>query len=526
MTESLNPLRAYGTSEDEIYLTEMISDKDPRASCPEMTAAKKAEIRNLLERGTFKVVIKKDVPPNANVLPGRFVLAIKSTEDNAVKFKARYVIGGHRDRYKNMMVHSATTLQAQSVRLLLAIAAMFDFDVRTSDVRQAYLQSSEPLSREIFIKTPVNEFEPDPSECLQLLKPLYGLCESGGLWHKTLDRHHREDLNMSAFRSDPALYKLVKYAVLHGMSGNYVDDFIRAGDRHFKEVAQQTRERFDMAEDVRPPCNFTSFALHRSNDGSMQMNQHVYLRQLEELPMDSNFSRFRSMRMKLAWLSHTRPDCMLEISQLAQVTEDKFMQNKRVLTKRLNKAVKYAVSNRFSLAILKLDHDSVRIVGFSDASFAHNDDFTSQLGHICFLSDSHGKVAPISFKSYKSKRVTRSVMAGKVIAFSDLFDVAVTLAAERKSLLRRPIPVQLFTDSKSLFDFISKGPRTSEKRMMLGIAAAREGFRDKVISDIGFIRSSDNVADGLTKAMSQAALCDVLSTGELNVRAEQWIVRN
>ena len=83
--------------------------------------------------------------------------------------------------------------------------------------------------------------------------------------------------------------------------------------------------------------------------------------------MDSNFSSFRSMQMKLAWLSHTRPDCMFEISQLVQVTEEKFMQNKRVLMKRPNKAVKYAVSNRFSLAIPKLDHDSVRIVGFSDA---------------------------------------------------------------------------------------------------------------------------------------------------------------
>ena len=41
---------------------------------------------------------------------------------------------------------------------------------------------------------------------------------------------------------------------------------------------------------------------------------------------------------------------------------------------------------------------------------------------------------------------------------------------------------------------------------MLDIAAAREGFRGKVISDIGFMRSSKNIADGLTKSMSQAAL--------------------
>ena len=117
-------------------------------------------------------------------------------------------------------------------------------------------------------------------------------------------------------------------------------------------------------------------------------------------------------------------------------------------------------------------------------------------------------------------------MAGEVIAFSDLFDIAATLASELGEIYGRRIPVQLLTDSKSLFDVISKGSRTSEKRTMLDIAAAREGFRDKIISDIGFICSSSNIADGLTKSMSQAALQAAVSTGMLSVKPEQWIIRN
>lgn len=88
-----------------------------------------------------------------------------------------------------------------------------------------------------------------------------------------------------------------------------------------------------------------------------------------------------------------------------------------------------------------------------------------------------------------------------------------TLAAELGYIYGLPIPVQLLTDSKSLFDVISKGSRTSEKRMMLDIAAARDGFRDKIISDIGFVRSLKNLADGLTKPMSQAELQEVVSSG-------------
>ena len=139
------------------HLTEIITRGDPRAYTPEMPAAKKADIKNLLERGTFKVILKEELPPDGNIFPGRFVLAIKSTDDGKVKYKATYVIGGHRDKYKDFMVHSTSTLQPQSIRLLLALAAVFDFDIWTSDVRQAYLQSAEPLAGDIFIRSPVKE---------------------------------------------------------------------------------------------------------------------------------------------------------------------------------------------------------------------------------------------------------------------------------------------------------------------------------------------------------------------------------
>ncbi len=78
--------------------------------------------------------------------------------------------------------------------------------------------------------------------------------------------------------------------------------------------------------------------------------------------------------------------------------------------------------------------------------------------------------------------MTRSVMA-----FSDMFDACFALSVELGHVLnRKSIPVKLYTDRRSLFDAISKGSRTSERRLMLDIAAAREGFREKAISDIGF----------------------------------------
>jgi len=208
------------------------------------------------------------------------------------------------------------------------------------------------------------------------------------------------------------------------------------------------------------------------------------------------------------------------------VTAERFQKERTAIIRRLNKAIHFAVNNPLALRLPKLDMETLKVVGFADASFANNHDLSTQLGHIVFLCDAKGNAAPIAFRSYKSRRVVRSAMAGEVIAFSDMFDVAVTLAEEIRAIYDRPIPLHLLTDSKALFDIISKGSRTSEKRMMLDIAAAREGFRDRVISDIGFVRSSHNLADGLTKPMQQAALQSVLKSGKLTTRAEQWIIRN
>lgn len=128
------------------------------------------------------------------------------------------------------MVHSASPLQLKTARLFLALAMLLSFDAGTFHVRQVYFQSAEPLDRQIYIKNTVLESALGPSQCWQLVKPLYGLCELEDLWHKTLHEHHRIGLSMNEMRSDPALYVHKKDGVPIGLSRGYVDDLIRAGD--------------------------------------------------------------------------------------------------------------------------------------------------------------------------------------------------------------------------------------------------------------------------------------------------------
>lgn len=54
--------------------------------------------------------------------------------------------------------------------------------------------------------------------------------------------------------------------------------------------------------------------------------------------------------------------------------------------------------------------------------------------------------------------------------------------------------------------------------MRLDIAADREEFLDNIISDVGFIRSSNTFADGFTEAMSQAALQSLVLSGIIVIK--------
>ena len=93
-----------------VNMTEVVQKNDKRAYSWEMKEAIKSEAQDLIRRGSFRVIPRKEIPDGANALTARFVLAIKSTADGDIKYKARNVVGGHRDIMK-FKVHGAQTLQ-------------------------------------------------------------------------------------------------------------------------------------------------------------------------------------------------------------------------------------------------------------------------------------------------------------------------------------------------------------------------------------------------------------------------------
>ena len=94
-----------------------------------------------------------------------------------------------------------------------------------------------------------------------------------------------------------------------------------------------------------------------------------------------------------------------------------------------------------------------------------------------------------------------------------------------EEILDQRIPLQMMTDSRSLFDVIVRNSNTSERRLMIDIKDVRESYESQKISNVGFVRSEDNPADAFTKSKHCDALESILRTGAIDLHVDEWIVR-
>lgn len=161
------------------------------------------------------------------------------------------------------------------------------------------------------------------------VKAIVRLTRVGRSLLKTLNQYHRPDLGMSALRFDIALFCLLTIGLLTGLSGDYVDDLTRTVNESFKKLSRKKDERFEMPNGSSIPCSFTGSALQHNAEGEVVQRQHEHLHKLDRLPDAAVFLRVRSMRVRPTWLANTRPNCLLEISQLAQITEETFQSSNR-----------------------------------------------------------------------------------------------------------------------------------------------------------------------------------------------------
>lgn len=249
--------------------------------------------------------------------------------------------------------------------------------------------------RKVYVRVP-KEFQLEAGELLELLKPLYGLTDSGDYWHATLTRHLTEDLLMRPTAGDLGLYTKVIGKGIAGMIGAYVDDTIATCPPQFDRESRATEKKFESRGREYDDVKFAGVAISRSGDNYI-MHQRHYADTLCELEKTDDYERFRSLRHRLAWLTHTRPDLCSHASILSQVTQQMFCKDH---IKQMNVAIRQARSGGLrGLTQHRLDKSSTRMLVFCDSSFANNSDSSTQLGFVILLTDKTRRVNWLHYAS-------------------------------------------------------------------------------------------------------------------------------
>ncbi|KHJ31158.1 hypothetical protein EV44_g3317 [Erysiphe necator] len=193
----------------------------------------------------------------------------------------------------------------------------------------------------------------------------------------------------------------------------------------------------------------------------------------------------------------------------------------------LNKRIQWQINNKnMGLKFVMLKQDSLRLVVFTDSSFANNPDYSSQIGFVIVLADTDGNCNIIQWSSIKCKRITRSVLASELYAMINGFDAACVLKHTIDTMNGKPIPLSLCVDSFSLYECLVKLGTTREKRLMIDISAIRQAYERREITEVIWIKGESNVADSMTKSVGNKALNRMIATNKLDLERKAWVERD
>ena len=116
------------------------------------------------------------------------------------------------------------------------------------------------------------------------------------------------------------------------------------------------------------------------------MHQKHYISKIKEISKEGSFKDFGSLRAQISWATQSRPYIACSIAQAAQVTEDLSNSDPKKHCKGLDSLVKHLLTITDQvLKFPKLDHKSIRLQVYCDASYGNNFDGPSQLGYIISL---------------------------------------------------------------------------------------------------------------------------------------------
>jgi len=192
-----------GTADDD---PKTLAQAMGRPDWPEWKLAMEEELALMAKYDVWDVV---DEPVDTNIVGSRWVFRIKRDSNGKIlKYRARLVAQGFTQMYGiDFQDTFAPVARLSSIRAVIALAASEDWELHQMDVKSAYLNS--PIDTAVYMRLPPGHDQ--KGKVTRVKRGIYGLRQSGNLWHKTLT---------SAFND----LHLTRSAVDHGVFYSHDDE--------------------------------------------------------------------------------------------------------------------------------------------------------------------------------------------------------------------------------------------------------------------------------------------------------------
>jgi hypothetical protein len=467
------------------------------------------EISALKKRSVFELV---KLPKGKKAIRNRWVFDIKSDGRKRARLVAKGFSQIEGIDYNELF---SPVVRYESVRLLLALAALEQWHMQAVDVKTAFLYGK--LDEEIYMQQPQGFLVKGKEKLVwRLTRALYGLKQAALAWWKELDASMKQ-MGFTRLRSDAGIFVNKKYGIIVIV---YVDDCIFLG-KDLKRVLQ-AKEAFMIkweCRDIGEAKEFLRMRIRREGR-KLILDQHVYLDKIvtrfnlqksnsvytplpygyepeenKETATATQRLEYQSVIGSLLYIMlGTRPDVSFAVIKMAQFSANPSLKHLNVA----KHIIQYLNTTRERCLVYD-GASNKGLIAFTDSDWASDKiKRRSQTGFFFMIAG-----AIFSWQSRAQKTVALSSTEAEYMALSDCSRQAVWIKSLLLELGINVEPIHINGDNQGSI-FIGSNPVQEKRSKHIDIRYhyIRQCIEDKKVS-LYFVEGAVNPADMFTKNLGR-----------------------
>ena len=510
-------------TEDPLTYEEAMERKDSKS----WQEAMESEIQSMYDNQVWNLV---DLPEGKKIVRNKWVFKRKiDMNGNITTYKARLVAKGFTQiqgiDYDETF---SPVAMIKSIRIMLAIAAFYDYEIWQLDVKTAFLNGK--LEEEVYMVQPQGFEDPkNSSKVCKLHRAIYGLKQASRSWNKRFDEEIK-NLGFIQSKEEPCVYKKVSgshilFLIL------YVDDILLMGnDKSLMEQTKKSLKIIFSMKDMGEAQYILGIKIYRDRSRKLiGLSQKLYIDKILErfhmenskkgnVPMSGSVQLSKSQcamsRKDIEYMKNvpyasaigsimyamtcTRPDVAYALSMTSrhQATPgpEHWTAVKNIL--------RYLKRTKNKFLVFGGQRELI-VEGYTDASFMSDpDDRRSQSGYVFLLNG-----GAVSWRSWKQSTTADSTTSAEVMAAAEASKEGVWIKKFLEELGVVPSsegPLELFCDNSGSISQIKEPKSHHKTKYMDRKYFVTRDFIDEGKIALQWVDTNSNTADPFTKPLSQA----------------------